>query len=94
MGKYDTYVIEFDSVITEFRNSRISRDLDMFIVKAKIEIEPIDSNQVHIARRPYQEIGKMQNPSSLNFGNCFAYALSILVSHLLLFKGKISRIQM
>ena len=61
--------------------------LDLFIVKSKIEIKPVDSSQIHIARQAYVEFGKNRHPANLNFGDCLAYALSKLVGQPLLFKG-------
>ncbi len=63
------------------------KDLDVFVMAAKIEIEPVDSDQAHIARRAYLEFGKNRHPANLNFGDCFAYALSKLTDEPLLFKG-------
>ncbi len=63
------------------------RNFDLFMMKAEFSIEPVDVKQVYIARRAYQEFGKNRHPANLNFGDCFAYALSKLMGQPLLFKG-------
>ena len=52
------------------------RDLDLFIAKAGITLVPVDEDQAHIARQAYRDYGKGRHPASLNYGDCFAYALA------------------
>jgi ribonuclease VapC len=63
------------------------RDLDLFIVKAEIDLVPVDIEQAYIARRAYKQFGKGKHPAGLNFGDCFSYALAKARNDSLLFKG-------
>lgn len=63
------------------------RDLDLFISTASIELHPVDAEQTYLARRAYSRFGKGRHTAGLNFGDCFSYALAMLVDEPLLFKG-------
>ena len=64
------------------------RQLDAFIRRAGIVIEPVTEEQVHIARQAFIDFGKGRHPAGLNYGDCFSYALSKATRESLLFKGK------
>jgi ribonuclease VapC len=64
-----------------------TRDLDLFLAKAAIELVPVDDEHAREARRAWARFGKGRHPASLNFGDCFAYALAIVTGEPLLFKG-------
>jgi ribonuclease VapC len=59
------------------------RELDLLVAKAGIDVAPFDAEQVEAFRR----YGKGRHPAGLNFGDCFAYALSRASGQPLLFKG-------
>jgi len=63
------------------------RDFDLFLVKAGIELVPVDVEQAQIARQAFREYGKGRHPAGLNFGDCFSYALAKVNDDFLLFKG-------
>jgi ribonuclease VapC len=63
------------------------RDLDLFVAKAGISIEPVDTDQAYVARQAYSQYGKGRHPAGLNYGDCFTYALAKLSGEPLLFKG-------
>jgi ribonuclease VapC len=63
------------------------RELDLFLFKAGISVMPVDGEQVEIARQAFRLFGKGRHPAGLNFGDCFAYALSRVSGQPLLFKG-------
>ena len=63
------------------------RDLDLFVAKADISIEPVDTDQAYVARQAYSQYGKGRHPAGLNYGDCFTYALAKLSGEPLLFKG-------
>jgi ribonuclease VapC len=63
------------------------RDLDLFIAKAQVSLVPVDEEQADIARRAFRKYGKGRHPASLNFGDCFSYALTQALDEPLLFKG-------
>jgi ribonuclease VapC len=63
------------------------RDLDLFIAKAQVSLVPVDEEQADLARRTFRKYGKGRHPASLNFGDCFSYALARALDEPLLFKG-------
>jgi ribonuclease VapC len=76
------------SVIIESRYGADGvRDLDLFLERAGVELAPVDDEQARQARRAFTRYGKGRHPAALNFGDCFAYALSVTLGEPLLFKG-------
>ncbi|MEK1944077.1 MAG: type II toxin-antitoxin system VapC family toxin, partial [Ensifer adhaerens] len=45
------------------------------------------AEQIAIARRAWRNFGKGRHPASLNFGDCFSYALAKSRNEPLLFNG-------
>lgn len=75
-------------VILESRSGESAgRELDLFIHRAKIEVVPVDLDQVEIARAAFRRFGKGRHPAGLNFGDCFSYALAKAAGEPLLFQG-------
>jgi ribonuclease VapC len=64
------------------------REFDTFMRRARIAIEPVTEEQAQLARHAYAEFGKGRHPAGLNFGDCFAYALSKSSGEPLLYKGQ------
>jgi ribonuclease VapC len=63
-------------------------DLDLFLARAKIEVEPVTDEQVRIARKAWRRYGKgTGHVAQLNFGDCFSYALAQSLGEELLYKG-------
>lgn len=76
------------SIVVKARKEDIGlRELDFFIYKAEIELVNFDKQQLDLARHAFSKYGKGRHPASLNFGDCFAYALSKSSGQPLLFKG-------
>ncbi len=76
------------SIVIETRyGSEGLRDLDLYLIKAEIEIFPVDVNQANAARRAYHLYGRGRHGAGLNFGDCFSYALARTMDQSLLFKG-------
>ena len=81
--------VEAAAVIDGSRDPVASRRYDDFIREAELTIEPVTERQAKIAREAYRDFGKGSgHPASLNFGDCFAYALARDRGEALLFKGK------
>ena len=55
--------------------------------RAGFVIEPVTKDQAHPARQAYSDFGKGRDPTGLNFGDCFSYALAKASGEALLFKG-------
>jgi len=79
--------VEAAIVIEAQTKNTSSRQLDALMRRAGIAIEPVTEEQAHIARQAYTDFGKGRHPASLNFGDCFAYALAKTTGEPLLFKG-------
>jgi ribonuclease VapC len=76
------------AIVIESRRGEIGRRaLDAFLRESQFEIVPVDSDQVAIARAGFRKYGKGRHRASLNFGDCFAYALAKATGEPLLFKG-------
>jgi ribonuclease VapC len=63
------------------------RDLELLIVRFKLEIAAFTESQARIARVAFERFGKGRHPAQLNFGDCMAYALAKETGEALLFKG-------
>ena len=61
--------------------------LDAFLDGLEVAVVPVSLTQARIARDAYRRYGKGNHPASLNFGDCFAYALARDRDLPLLFKG-------
>jgi ribonuclease VapC len=60
---------------------------DAFFRRAGIAIEPVTLEHGYLARQAFVDFGKGRHKAGLNFGDCFAYALSKATGEPLLFKG-------
>ena len=81
--------VEAAVVIDVSRDPIASRRFDDFIKAANIAIEPVTERQAQTARAAYRDFGKGSgHPAKLNFGDCFAYALTRELGQTLLFKGE------
>jgi ribonuclease VapC len=81
--------LETAIVVDSNRDPILSRRLDELIARAHLVIEPVTEQQARLAREAYRDFGKGSgHPAQLNFGDCFAYALSKHSGQPLLFKGR------
>jgi hypothetical protein len=48
------------------------REFDLFVARAKLEVVPVDAEQVEIARSAWRKYGKGRHAAGLNFGDCLA----------------------
>lgn len=63
-------------------------DLRLFVHEAQIDIVAVDRDQGDLAHEAWKMYGKGRHPASLNFGDCFAYALASQRGAPLLFVGE------
>jgi ribonuclease VapC len=81
--------LETGIVIDGAKKSDYSDRFDELVERLGIEIIPVTAEHARIARRAYREFGKGSgHAAQLNFGDCFAYALSWESGEPLLFKGQ------
>ena len=64
-----------------------SRELDLLMHQTGIDRVPVSSEQIDVARDGWRRFGRGRHEAALNFGDCFAYALSVTSGEPLLFKG-------
>lgn len=80
--------LETAVVIDASRDPVASRRFDELVQTAELHVEPVTGDQARIARDAYRDFGKGSgHKASLNFGDCFAYALAKSTGEELLFKG-------
>ncbi len=77
------------AMVAEGRGGRrATNDLDRLVDVFSIAIEPVTVEQATAARIAFRRYGRGSgSPAKLNFGDCFAYALSATSGEPLLFKG-------
>ena len=61
--------------------------LDRLLRSLGAEVVPVDEEQVALARDAALRYGRGRSPASLNFGDCFSYALAVARDEPLLFVG-------
>jgi ribonuclease VapC len=79
--------VEFFIVIENQIGMDAVQQAESFLRRARVEIAPFTAEQAYIARQAFHDFGKGRHPAGLNFGDCFAYALSKVTGEPLLFKG-------
>ena len=79
--------LELSIVLERQASPEADRQCEMFFRRAGITVEPFTVEQAHIARQAFHDFGKGHHAAGLNFGDCFAYALSKVTGEALLYKG-------
>src|SRR6266446_6821786 len=80
-------ILETGIVLESRQGEAAGREFDLFVVRANLQIVPVDSDQADIARSAWRKYGKGRHPAALNFGDCFSYALAKISGEPLLAKG-------
>jgi ribonuclease VapC len=80
-------VLETGIVLEGRQGEAAGREFDLFVVRAQLQIVPVDADQIDLARSAWRKYGKGRHPAALNFGDCFSYALAKLSGEPLLTKG-------
>ena len=80
--------LETGIVLEARRGVAAGREFDLFMVRTKLEVVPVDAEQAEIARSAWRKYGKGRHAAGLNFGDCFAYALVKFSGQKLLAKGE------
>jgi ribonuclease VapC len=62
-------------------------ELDQFLHRTEMDIVAVDAEHFSTARLAWRKFGMGRHPAALNFGDCFAYALSRISGEPLLAKG-------
>ena len=80
-------VLETGMVLEGRQGEAAGREFDLFVVRADLQVVPVDAEQADIARSAWRKYGKGRHRAALNFGDCFAYALAKTTGEVLLAKG-------
>jgi ribonuclease VapC len=80
-------VLETGMVLEGRQGEAAGREFDLFVVRANLQVVPVDAEQADLARSAWRKYGKGRHPAALNFGDCFAYALAKSTGEPLLAKG-------
>jgi ribonuclease VapC len=64
-----------------------AQELDLLIHRLPIKLVAVDLDQLEWARLAFRRFGRGRHPASLNFGDCFSYALAKVTGEPLLYKG-------
>jgi len=75
-------------IVADARSTRHGERLDALLAALEIRVEPVTVRQAEVARLAYRRFGRGSgSKAGLNFGDCFAYALSVTAGEPLLFVG-------
>jgi ribonuclease VapC len=80
-------LVEASTVVERRLGEQAGRELDSLLTEAGFEVVAVSEEQAEVARQALRTYGKGRHRASLNFGDCFAYALSKVSGEPLLFKG-------
>lgn len=76
-------------IVADMRSASHGARLDELADRLDLGLEPVTEQQARIARAAYRRFGRGSgSPARLNFGDCFAYALSVVTGEPLLFVGE------
>lgn len=80
--------VEAAIVIDRCEDMMLTGLFDQMLAEFAISIEPVTAAQARLARKAHRRYGRGSgHPARLNYGDCFAYALSVDTGEPLLFKG-------
>jgi ribonuclease VapC len=76
------------SVVLDARLGDVaSRELDLFLHRAGVQVVAVDRDQAEVARAGWRRYGKGRHPARLNYGDLFPYALAKTTGEGLLYVG-------
>lgn len=75
-------------IVADRRSAGHGARLDDLVDELEIEVVPVSVRDAQVARSAYRRFGRGSgHPAALNYGDCFAYALSVTSGDPLLFVG-------
>ena len=81
-------ILETGIVLEAKRGESAGREFDLFVFRIKLDVVPVDAEQITVARSAWRSYGKGRHAAGLNFGDCFSYALAKFYDEPLLAKGQ------
>lgn len=80
--------VEIGAVMDGSHDPIVSRRMDELLDAIGAIVEPVSVEQAKVARSAYRDFGRGSgHAASLNYGDCFSYALAKVLNEPLLFKG-------
>ena len=79
--------VEASIVVHARQGPDAERDLGLLVEGTIDELVPVDLDQARAAISAWRRFGKGRHPASLNFGDCFSYAVARTSDLPLLYKG-------
>jgi ribonuclease VapC len=80
-------VVESGIVLERRRGEAIGPEFDLFVIRAKLQVVPLDADLADLARSAWRRFGKGRHRAALNMGDCFTYALCKFSGEPVLAKG-------
>jgi ribonuclease VapC len=80
-------LLEAGIVLEGRRGEDIGREFDLFVIRARLQIVPVDADMADLARSAWRRFGKGRHRAALNMGDCFTYALGKFSGEPVLAKG-------
>lgn len=75
-------------IVADARSAGHGERFDRVIETLELELVPVSVRQAEVARLAHRRYGRGSgSPARLNYGDCFAYALSVVAGEPLLFVG-------
>ena len=75
-------------IVADARSAAHGERVDRLIRALEVALVPVGAREAQVARAAYQRFGRGSgSPARLNYGDCFAYALSVTSGEPLLFTG-------
>ena len=83
-----TCVLEARMVLVSRLGEHALAEIDLWLARIEADIIPVDSDLADLATQAWLTYGKGRHPASLNFADCFSYALAKRADEPLLFIGE------
>lgn len=83
-----TCVLEARMVLASRYGDAVLTDLDLWLAQIDADVIAIDAELADLATIAWLTYGKGRHPASLNFADCFSYAVAKRAGLALLFKGE------
>ncbi len=80
-------LVEASIVVHARQGPDAERDLGLLVEATIDDFAPVDLDQARTAISAWRRFGKGRHPASLNFGDCFSYAVAAMSDLPLLYKG-------
>ncbi|HEY1660484.1 MAG TPA: type II toxin-antitoxin system VapC family toxin [Candidatus Sulfotelmatobacter sp.] len=80
-------LVETGIVLEGRRGESVGREFDLFVIRAGLQVVPVDADLADLARSAWRRFGKGRHRAALNMGDCFTYALCKLSGEPVLAKG-------